>query len=489
MLSGIFANILARVAGYCLSGAILIASAPAAPAADMGLSPQGSYAVVVSKKTYADPNWQKVAEALKAKYGGRIITWEAGVGEVQKDLAAWMPNYACFVARPEEAGRDFVVAIHRLTRRLNDDPYTDCLWGILTGYTPDDALRLARETKPLVLKKCLSGTRDGQLGPFDEGVAFDEGKAGGMAAKSADGKIEQKGCPADSTKSIADYLTAQKPDCFITSGHASQHDWAIGYSFAGGRLAHKDGQLLAVDVQRRASAVTSPNPKVYLPVGNCLIGDIPGRDCMVTSLIHSAGVYQMFGYVVPTWYGQGGWGIQEYYLGQPGRFTLTEAFFANTQAMLYDLQTRFPKAAKVDFEKYNLEEDPKLLNTLAAKHGISGRDELGLLWDRDTVAFYGDPAWQARPAVRHLAWDQEVSVKDNRYTFTVTARQDGKWPGKPLIQLLPERVKNMKVVEGADRSPVITSSFILLPLKGDFKSGDKVQIVFEAETLRSSRLP
>jgi zinc protease len=479
-----------RTALSVLSAMLLAAPAAAAAlAADMSPSPQGSYAIVISQKTYADKDWRKVAEALKAKYGGRIIPWDSGVSTALKDLAASMPNYVCFVAQPEEADRSFVVAIHRLTRRLNDDPYTDCLWGILTGYTADDALRLALETKPLVLRKCLSGTRDGLLAPFEEGVAFDEGKAGGMVAKTADGKVEPKGCPPDSTQSIADYFSTQKPDCFITSGHASPHDWAIGYAFQGGRLAHKDGQLLALDTQGHRFPITSPNPKIYMPVGNCLIGDISGRDCMVTSLIHSAGVHQMFGYVVPTWYGQGGWGIQEYYLGQPGRFTLAEAFFANTQAMLYDLQTRFPKAAKVDFEKYDLEKDPKLLDTLAVKHGLTGRDELGLLWDRDTVAFYGDPAWQARPVVRPLAWDQEISVKGNRTTFTVTARQDGKWPVKPLVQLLPERLKNMKVVAGADRSPVVTPSFILLPLKGDFKSGDKVQIVLEAEPLKPSRLP
>ena len=222
-------------------------------------------------------------------------------------------------------------------------------------------------------------------------------------------------------------------------------------------------------------------------MGNCLIGDIPGRDCMVTSLIHSAGVYQMFGYVVPTWYGQGGWGIQEYYLGQPGGSRWPRPSSLTRQAMLFDLQTRFPKAAKVDFEKCDLEKEPKFLASLAAKHVISGGED----WASCGTAtvLLRRPAWQARPVVRNLAWDQEVSFKGNRYTFTVTARQDGKWPGKPLVQLLPERVRNMKVVAGANRSPVVTSSFILLPLKGDFKSGDKVQIVFEAEPLRPSRLP
>ena len=36
-----------------------------------------------------------------------------------------MPRYACFVARPDEAGRQFVVAVHRMTRALDGDPYTD----------------------------------------------------------------------------------------------------------------------------------------------------------------------------------------------------------------------------------------------------------------------------------------------------------------------------------------------------------------------------
>jgi len=208
---------------------------------------------------------------------------------------------------------------------------------------------------------------------------------------------------------------------------------------------------------------------------------VPGRDCMVTSLVRSAGVLQMFGYTVPTWYGKGGWGIQEYFLGQPGRFSLSEAFFANTQAMLYEIETRFPKGAKVDFERYDLEKNRGLLEDLSAKHNISGRDELGLLWDRDTVAFYGDPAWQARPAEGKLPWTQTLAVEGNRYTLTLAANEAGTWPGKPIIAFLPQRVANVKITKGEDTRPVVTENFIMVPMKGKFQAGERMEIVFEAE--------
>jgi zinc protease len=459
--------------------AVLVSATPAG-AADQVPPPQGSYAIVVGARTGADRAWRPVVETLKKKYAGRVITWQSSVREAQNELAAWMPDYACFVAQPEECGRDFVVAVHRMTRRLDADPYADTLWGIITGYTAEDALRLARQDTPLVLKKCLSGTSGGWLGPFEAGVAFDEGKAGGMRAKTADGPLEEKGCPPDSTKSIVDYFNKEKPDCFITSGHATQHDWQIGYSFKGGQLRHKDGQLFGLDAEGQRFDILSPNPKVYLPVGNCLIGEVSGRDCMVTSLIRSAGVLQMFGYTVPTWYGKGGWGIQEYFLGQPGRFTLSEAFFANMQAMLYEIETQHPRSAKVDFEQYDLEKNRRLLDELSSRHGIKGRDELGLLWDRDTVAFYGDPAWQARPAGGKLAWDQTIVFEGNRYTLTLATGQAGEWPAKPLVALLPHRVANVKIMKGADFRPLITENFILVPLKGKFQAGEHMEIVFEA---------
>jgi len=467
------------------------AEAPSAAGAPQAAGPEfhpparGSYAVVVSKDTLALEPWKAVCDALVAKYAGRIITYEKDVAEARPALAEAMPNYACFVARPAECGRDFVVAVHRLTRRLDADPYTDCLWAVLTGYDADDALRIAQRAEPLVLHKVLSGTSGGKVAPFESGTVFSEGKAGAMRVKEKGGPWKDRDDgPEDSTRAIVDCFNQDEPDCFITSGHATEHDWQIGYSYKDGQLRCQDGQLFGLDLQKQKHLVHSPNPKVYLPVGNCLIGHVPGPDCMVTALIHSAGVVQMFGYTVPTWYGKGGWGVQDIFLGQPGRFTLAESFYANTQSLLYTLRTRFPEKADVDFERYDLERRRGLLGELVQRHGLKGdRDELGLLWDRDTVAFYGDPALDARPVRGSLEWDQRLTVAGDRYTLALACRTDGRWPKQPVFAFLPHRIDaaSVEVSAGRDVQPIVTDNFILAPLESEFKAGDAVTVTFTAK--------
>lgn len=457
--------------------------APAAAGPEVHPPARGSYAIVVSKDTLADEAWKAVCDALVAKYDGRVVTWEKDVTEARAALAEAMPNYACFVARPAECGLEFVVAVHRLTRRLDADPYTDCLWAILTGYDADDALRIARRAEPLVLRNVLSGTVGGKVKPFEAGAVFSETKAGAMRVKGNGDQWQDQDGPQDSTKAIVDYFNDEKPDCFITSGHATEHDWQMGYSYKNGQFRCKDGQLFGLDTANQKYPIDSPNPKVYLPVGNCLIGHVSGRDSMVTALIHSAGVVQMFGYIVPTWYGKGGWGIQDIYLDQPGRFTLAEAFFANTQAMLHEMRQRFPDKAGVDFERYDLERRRGLLGELVQRHGLKGgRDELGLLWDRDTVAFYGDPAFDARPVRGSLEWDQRLTVAGDRYTLALSCRSDGRWPKQPVFAFLPHRVDaaSVEISTGKDAKPVVTDNFLLVPLEGDFAAGDEIKIVFTA---------
>ncbi|MCX5669747.1 MAG: hypothetical protein NTU94_00280 [Planctomycetota bacterium] len=467
------------------AGAASPAATSAAPSVRQ-IPGKGSYAVVVSEATYGDPEWRKVAEALQRKHDASLIIYAGSVSEARAALAEVFPRYACFVARPAEAGRDFVVAVHRMTRALDDDPYTDCLWGILTGYDAKDALRIAERKEPLVVRRAVAGTGI-DLGAFDEGRWFDEGAKGVMWEKPAAGQAEKKQVPPDTTKMIVDTLNDLKPDLFLTSGHATERDWQIGYSYKNGQLRCREGQLYGLDLAGQEHPIHSPNPKVYLPAGNCLIGHVPGPDCMATAFMHTGGVYQMFGYTVSTWCGYAGWGIRDLFIGQPGRCTLAEAFYFNNQALLHQLQTRFPKSAKVSFARFDLERDPRLLGRLAAEHGLLNdernglrdRDEMGLLWDRDTVAFYGDPAWEARLAPRPLAWEQKIEEGRGTYLFTLTANADSGWSRPPMI-FLPHRVKDVQVVEGADFAPLITDNFLLLPKPAKFEKGKTYKVMFKA---------
>lgn len=101
--------------------------------------------------------------ALETTYRDRdpvVIAWQASPTEAAATLAPRMPRHACFVARPEEATRAFVADVHRLTRSLDDDPYADVLWGILTGFDATNALAIAETSAPLVVRSVTAGTED-----------------------------------------------------------------------------------------------------------------------------------------------------------------------------------------------------------------------------------------------------------------------------------------------------------------------------------------
>jgi len=418
--------------------------------------PVPGYAVVVSKATLRDTGWKKVADVLVKKHQGTLVDYDT-LDEVKPMLARTRPKYACFVATPAEAGREFIAKVHRLTRQLDNDPYTDILWGVLTGYDAANALRIAEYNTPLEVRKVAAGTEIA-LEMCDAGVWFSELK-GGKVVRKAGGKTAEETGPVDSTGAIVDALNDYRPDLIVTSGHASERDWQIGFSYRNGFFRCADGKLYGLDTKMGKHPIDSPNPKVYLAVGNCLMGHINGRDAMALAWMNSAGVYQMAGYTVDTWYGYGGWGLLDYFVEQPGRFTLAEAFFAGHQALLHKLETEFPKEARQE-------------------SGTNSRN--GLLYDRDVVALYGDPAWEVRMKPGPLNWDQSLTVKDGVYTFTVTPLQGDKSfrpvntngsqrGGRPIFALLPRRVKNVTVTAGKDLDPVITDDFILVPLP---KSGD-----------------
>ncbi len=127
--------------------------------------------------------------------------------------------------------------------------------------------------------------------------------------------------------------------------------------------------------------------------------------------------------------------------------------------------------------------------------GLNANDARGLLYDRDTLAFYGDPAWAARMAERPKAWDQSLTESNGFWTFEVRPNRGERTfaaikmngsqrGGRPLIQFLPRRLADARVIEGADLKPVITENFILVPNPGECDPTRKYRVVFRANALR-----
>jgi zinc protease len=468
--------------------------APKADAFVPKLTPQkidGGYAVVVSKTTQSDAGWAKVVDALKEKYGDqvKVFTWDKSVDETKADLSAMMPRYTCFVTRPTEAGREFVTQVHRLTRNLNDDPYPDTIWGILTGFDSADALRIAQTSAPLEVHNVVSTT--GVHSEFYDTVfTVSDGK---------EGKVFQKGDAAvtvalpdkdkpDRAHLVVDAVHAVKPDMLVTSSHAMER--ILEMPFSKGAFLGVNGKVIGLGttgghgglhLDDHGWELSSPNPKVWLASGNCLIGHITDSNSMALAMMHSAGVTQMVGYTVTTWYGAGGWGTLEWFQNQPGRFTLAESFFINDAAITRRLAHEFPGRERYAVKVYNDEDLGSLVQELGEpfpKQEAKQKDLLGLTWDHDTVAFYGDPAWTAKVAPHDCAFDQKLTDNKTGMTLAVEAKTDG--VVKAFV-FLPKHVHAAEYNTTGDAADaMITDTYVLADF-GKMKAGEKKSETFTAK--------
>lgn len=439
-----------------------------------GIACAADYVVVVSKATNGDPEWSKVVEELVAKHHAEVVVYDNQVSESLAALRKTFPRYACFVATSKEAGRQMVADVHRLTRKLDDDPYTDVIWGILTGYDAANALAIAKEREPLVIKRVASGT-ELAMDRVTEGVWYCELEQNRMVRKLPGGEAQQSKGPSDTTQALAETLTDYKADLFVTSGHATERDWQIGFRYRNGTFRSKAGDLFGVDIKGQRIPIHSDNPKVYLPIGNCLMGHIDGPDAMALAFMKSAGVRQMIGYTVVTWYGYSGWGCLDYFVEQPGRYTFTEAYLANQHALIERLETNFPDLARLEAPPGATQRVKTDLTDKAKQAGLTAQDGTGLLYDRDVVAFYGDPAWSAKMAPGPLSYEQtlterspgvfvlEIKPLDGEKSFEPVNKNGAQRGWRPIVQLLPKRVKNVEITAGKELSPVITDDFVLIP--------------------------
>lgn len=429
------------------------------------LAAAADYVVLVSEPTAADAGWAKVVARLESAHRAKVVRFAGEVGAAQEALRADQPRFVCWVARPTELGVPATAAMHRLARDNDADPYEDFQWGVITGRTAEDALRLAAPDQPLVIRTVGSSTAFAAE-CVEQGYWFDEFTAGERWVKDAGGAARRVEGAKDSTADISARLNAGRTDLFITSGHATENDWQPGYRYRNGHFTHRDGVITGRALDGSQHPVDSPNPKVYLPIGNCLMGNVPGPDCMALAWMHSAGVRQMVGYVVPTWFGYAGWGMLDYFVEQPGRFTVSQAWLANHHALIWRRDGG----------------------------GAPARDDLqGLRFDADKTILYGDPAWEARMAPGALRWEESlketapgtwewtITPKAGAKTFAAVNTNGSQRGGRPLIAFLPRHAAGWELLAGAEWKPVLADDFILLPNPGpDARLPEALVIRFKA---------
>jgi len=440
----------------------------------------GGYVVVVSDSTYKDAEWNKVVRAISYKYSAEIIAYKDSVSSARVELIKRMPRYTCFIAKPEEANEQYATEVQRLTRKLDNDPYTDTLFGILTGYSVRDALRIASASEPLVIRKALSATFTIPMEKIEDAIRYNESEKNFKQIKTRGGAIKVTTCPDDPTEELVGELNNYKPDMFITSGHSCEDNWLVGYNYHTGQFRCKNGVLYGLDAAGKTYNVDSPNPKVYLAPGNCLMGHIKNKQSMALAYMGSCGVNQMVGYLTLTDQGFMGWGTYYYLVHEPGRFNLVESWYLNNQLLISKLEKKVPGKSGYEIRQYRNTTADKIAKDLGySKIDDEAKEVIKLIVEKDTFVLYGDPAWDARLVSQNHTWEQSLTEKDGVYTFTIKGIEDGPCI-RPPAAFIPERIKDVEILEGKELNPIIADDFLLLPDMSKIEKNKTYKLVFRA---------
>lgn len=456
----------------------------------LGLMPlnaatDNGYAIVVSASTSTDIGWKQVVAGLQARHPHAVVvTWKDSPLEAREPLTKLQPRFVAWVATPAEAGRNFVTHCHRIARQLDRDPWPDYRWGIITGRDAASAQR--QLTGPTTVRPRVALSTTGiDLSHFERGLIFSDGSKGRWHEKRGQGdETGHATLPRPAAAMWADYFRTHRPDLLVSASHGFEHGFET--PFGTGFLQVRDGTLVPLSKQD-GPTVGDPladdvAPKIFLPIGNCLVGHVDGPESMVCAMMGRLGVRQLIGYTVVTWFGRGGWDVLGTWQVQPGTYNLTDAFFINQARMEYDLLKLAPSAANFDLNLPNTGNpmpEPafrRILKTPLATEALAGlepnskaaqerfRQLVGLLWDRETVAFYGDPAFDARlnPS-SPTGWKLTAQEDHQGVTLTLTFSSDAEASkGAPDLAYFPtRRLNNPQLAAGPD-STLVADNLILL---------------------------
>ena len=276
------------------------------------------------------------------------------------------PRYVAFVMKPEEVKSDTIRELRAMMCTIDEDPFDDAIWGIVTGPTAADAMRVAECREPREVTSVLATT--------------------GVDRNLVDGPVTviSDAAPPDAVDTSCIFAEAwdrDDPDLLVTSSHASERN--LEMPFSRGNIVAVSNRFFAVanltmidystgqakenvsmnDFAMRPLAEPR-REKVWVAAGNCLIANHKPDGCdMIMTALGFGKVNQFVGYIKTTWFGDIGWNTWRYFGGYG--LALNESWFAANQHLLKRLYL----------------EGESLDQTTV----------LGLAWDFDGTAFYGNP--------------------------------------------------------------------------------------------------
>lgn len=488
-----------------------------------GKSKTNEYVVIAGKSVVEDSLWNKVAQALVQKHEAAFLSYNQAPEEVLPQLQEIRPRYVAIVEKPEYLGRDYVIALNQMSRKVDNDMYADFLWGIITGYDAAAAMKMVNNsTEPLVMKDAVATITELSSGKwFDRFAWIDDHKMGLWGEKKSkddtittyqlpmkkmrlkytfshgDSRIVERTMvdPKDEMQTFYDIYQEYNPDLVVTAAHATERNLEMPFSL--GNIRPRDGVLYMDFPDGPKDLVESGKRKVYLPIGNCLIANVNNtKESMAVAWMNSGNAATMVGYVVTTWHGRNGWGGLKYLVTTPGRYSVAEAFYLNQQDFLYQLNEWSPKLLTMPYNYDTNNEFAEAPQTLRDSLGIEPtNDQVGFWHDRDVLTYYGDPKWNVR--LQEIPEENDFTVtseiKGKQCIITITTKDNfslERMKGDhfkeehvldlPFSYFFPERLNNPRLAEGQKWKAAVDENFLLV-YNADFEPGKTYTVVLDMD--------
>lgn len=467
------------------------------------------YAVLVSSTVRNDAEWHKVALDLQKLHNASIVYFAQHPEDCEEQLREISPRYVAIVDQPQNINDRYIMRIARLSRRMDSDIYADWLWGIITGYDAESAARMvSNSVKPLEIHNCVSDIMELESAKWFDNYAWvdDHVKARAGEKRGMTSEVKTYNFNFDDELNVlARYFHDIDPDLIVTATHANYGLLTVPFMPAEKSMFVSDKGVIWKSFGREKTEPVRFTGKrnVYFPVGNCLIGGMNNdSNSMPPAWIKSANSAAMAGYVVPTWYGRNGWGGLKYWLTMPGRYTLPQAIFLNQQDMMAQMNKWHKNFHKIDYPfgeadsvsqtDYTEAEFALASQRIKQKTGIQevSNDMIGFLYDRDVLAYYGDPLWNVRLQQLKNENDYTVTQKRKGNTVTVTIKTKPNFSltrlkgdhfkeehvlDLPFSVFFPERLKNPRLADGEQWDAAMDENFLLI-YNPDFKPSSTYSI-------------
>ena len=465
-----------------------------------GGNTRNEYVVLASKDVQNDAAWMQVVDALKNKHKAEVFFYEKAPRENLADLQRVRPRYVAIVEKPENLGRDYVIDMHHVSREVDNDIFADFLWGVITGYDADAAMKMVNNsTEPLLVKDAVATIMELNSAKWFDNYAWVDDHSRGLwgEKKGRDAKVQTAQIdPKTVLKKFTDLYGDYNPDLVVTAAHATERNLEMPFSV--GNILAKNGKLYASDHYTRTTwdLKESGKRKVYFAVGNCLIGNVNNtKESMAIAWMNSGNAATMIGYVVTTWHGRNGWGGLKYWVTNPGRYTLAEAIYMNQQDFLYQQNEWYPSLIK---ENYNFDGNEFQIAGQKIAEAIKGqptKDQIGFWHDRDVLAYYGDPKWEVRlqevPGETDFTVTSKVkgkkciiTIKTNE-NFSLERMKGDKFKQEHVLDLpfnyfFPVRLNNPRLAAGQDWKAVVDENFLII-YNPDFKPNSTYEVVLDID--------